>query len=319
MITITIVESTDKIVAGIPRYVTISTDIPSTVFYTLDGSIPDLYSDIYISDLYLPEGQTTVTLKLFATNGVNSSDIIVNEYSSDFGEIKLPRQEVIQNVNSCDTGPFTSNKSDSFSLFLGNTDAGVVVDKYGVENVNKRYDGEGNLIGGTDVAPTYSQVIYTTTNKIGETGRGIGNFPATVTIQKFPPPKESSNKNEALFDPRALVIYQNADDQQGPQHINRLFFNLDNTGADRDGNAFFTSGMESQVGTGSFVSKHYNPVTKRMNVYYRDSITNRWIINSYDASKIVFGATELYNIAKPRNHGIGMVFQWIPFKGSRLI
>jgi hypothetical protein len=53
IITITITESSVQLVSGIPKSVTITTNFPSTIFYTLDGSTPSVNSLIYVGERIL--------------------------------------------------------------------------------------------------------------------------------------------------------------------------------------------------------------------------------------------------------------------------
>lgn len=68
VISISITESSEQIVSGIPKFVNISTNIPSTIFYTIDGSTPTLFSNIYTEAIFLPIDKPTATLKVFASN-----------------------------------------------------------------------------------------------------------------------------------------------------------------------------------------------------------------------------------------------------------
>ncbi len=53
-ISIIIEESEAEVVSGIPKTVSITTNVPATIFYTLDGSDPNLFSTIYMSPIFLP-------------------------------------------------------------------------------------------------------------------------------------------------------------------------------------------------------------------------------------------------------------------------
>lgn len=47
VITITIIESVLQLIPGIPKFVTLETNIASNIFYTLDGTDPTLFSNVY--------------------------------------------------------------------------------------------------------------------------------------------------------------------------------------------------------------------------------------------------------------------------------
>lgn len=62
MINITIKKSQIELISGIPEYIIFETDVPSTVFYTLDGTVPDADSMVADGRVYLPTNQGTITL-----------------------------------------------------------------------------------------------------------------------------------------------------------------------------------------------------------------------------------------------------------------
>src|ERR1035437_7026687 len=80
VINITLTESEEQIVSGIPRAISISTNIPSTIFYTLDGSVPTLFSDMYIVPITMPTASLSVILNILATNGIDTAPILTETY-----------------------------------------------------------------------------------------------------------------------------------------------------------------------------------------------------------------------------------------------
>ena len=54
VISISLTESQDQVIVDIPRSVTLEANIPSTIFYTLDGTTPTITSSISIDELFLP-------------------------------------------------------------------------------------------------------------------------------------------------------------------------------------------------------------------------------------------------------------------------
>ena len=83
VINVTITVSTDQVVSGIPKTVSISTNVPATIFYTLDGTTPTLFSSIYTSPIFLPYTPLSVILNVMATNGTDSSPVITETYQTD--------------------------------------------------------------------------------------------------------------------------------------------------------------------------------------------------------------------------------------------
>ena len=112
VISVTITESTEQIVSGKPKFITIETNIPANIYYTLDGADPTTMSDIYIDKIYLPYEQNTLIVKVFATNGVDESPIIENKYSHEYPE-NLRRPRTVTDSNSSKSKqlyPFGTNE-----------------------------------------------------------------------------------------------------------------------------------------------------------------------------------------------------------------
>lgn len=328
VISITLTESSLQLIAGIPKYVTIEVSIPSTIFYTLDGSEPDVNSAIYLNSLSLPTNASAVTLKLFATNGTDSSAVLTKSYLSSFVGLRQSHDKIL-NASSTPAErdnlyPF-GNIGSVVPPQYGNT-AGLTVDSENIENIPDGYDGTGTgtQVGGTDLELSEYDLIFSETNSIGERGHGIGTLPANVVIRIPTPshPSTSSNTNSRHFNPRALVIYQDSSDTpidpEAPQ-INKQFFSTDNHEVVRNGAHLFNTGLDNMQPTGSFLRAHFNPREQKITYYYHDPATLRWIIskepyqpaaNAHNLSNIVFSS---------RQDGSGLIFKWIPFVGRRLI
>src|SRR3990167_6391539 len=112
VISITITEATKQVVSGIPSSVTLSTNIPSTIFYTLDGTTPTVDSSVYVGPILIPTDDASVTLGLFATNGVDSSAVITKVYGPTMSATRQPHDTVIgltPSIGSSNNFPFGDN------------------------------------------------------------------------------------------------------------------------------------------------------------------------------------------------------------------
>ena len=322
VITISITESPIQIVAGIPKNIILETNIPATIFYTLDDTEPTLNSNIAIGAIDLPTNNNTVILKMFATNGVDSSPIIESSFGPNFtDDLRRPRDKVIQLCpNNLDNRAFSTSTSDPHVRY-GNT-AGLVVDDPSKEQIPDGYDGTATGTPSTYTNKPYNRtnydIVYSETNNIGESGRGIGTLPAHVTIEQRVAPPLMSDANSRLFDPKALVIVQDGREKAEiiEPLLNRQFFSLGDDEKIRDGAKYQLTGYEGNSPTGSLLRPIYNKKEDTYRFYSRDSETNRWIV-SIEPNR---HAQQIKKEVLLPNQSFGQkkVFKWFPFKRSTL-
>lgn len=329
VISVSVTQSAEEVVSGIPRFITISTNVMATIFYTLDGSDPTLFSNIYTDTLQLPTNLLKVTLKILATNGTDSSPIVSNTYQTvELGKnARTPHSGTNAQANAPNTSqnpyPFGTNPIQPNQIFLGAGEAGLTVDNPLLPETSTGFNGQFEETGFVNEPligiPTETQpIIYSESNAIGERGPGIGTLPPN-TVQKPVPPPEQQNFSDKLFDPRALVIFQDftkPNDPNIPVEINRQFFSLQNVNVDKQGANLFNS-VDTAGPTGSFLRQHYNPTDQTLTYYYFDSSCNRWII-----SKTAYTPNaddgKYYNMVFSREKGAGFVFKWVNFKANYL-
>lgn len=324
VISLTITESTEQIVSGIPKTIVITANIASTIFYTLNGVDPDLNSTIYTGPIKLPTNQLSLIVKIFATNGTDSSPIISTTYQTNMlgKNVRFPHSSTdvpAQGVPTNDPRPFGSNPIQPDGHYLGPADAGMNVYNPLLPGQPNGFDGNENPTAYTNAPfigiPTQDlPVIISETDALGQTGPAIGFLPKSK-IQSPVPPKEESSTSDKVFDPKALVIFQdytNPNNLMDPVDVNRASFTLENVETTRQGNQYFNVGPDTPAPTGNFLRQHYNPRDNTITYYYFDSSVNRWIIsktsytpaaNAHNYSNIVFGKGE----------GAGWVFAWRPF------
>lgn len=331
VISLCVIENPDQIVSGIPLSISISTNIASSIFYTLDGTPPTLFSNIYVVPIQLPTNKTTVVLNVFATNGTDSSPILTYFYQTTVfggGDARIPHSGTTAPVNSTQAtinpAPFGSPPIESNQQFLGPAAAGLTVFNPDCPpGPPTGFDGFGNPEGFTNGQdkgiPTRNfPILYSETNFEGEEGRGIGTLPPKTIIPPTPIP-ERSDINSIYFDPRALVVLQDLTqpvDPGMPPHINRQFFTLEDVTHTREGNQMFntySNGGAPPV-SGGFVNRQFNSANNTMTYYYFDSTQNRWIISTTpytpNPGQYSYGS----NIVPMRSSS--KVYQWFPFKSS---
>jgi hypothetical protein len=344
-ITISIVESPLHLLAGIPSNVTLDTNMPATIFYTLDGTDPSVDSFVAVGAIEMPTDSAHVLLKAFATDGVDYSPVISQEYKTSVIGGRNPHDRAFTHPMTGATYPFGDNFENPNPTTFGNT-AGVIVDQE--DNPHRRPDGyrvqstpvsyNPNLPDGYDVyepggGAAYFikpkrkyDILFSETDDIGQTGKGIGTLPGRVLYVKprnDNTQKESSNAQRPLFDPRAMVIFQDSREEPydpSVPKINRPYFDLEDQAKARDG-SLLTNDVGAITPAGSFVKAHYNPTHNTMTYYYYDNRVGRWIISTEPYHQSQNPTSNLAGIVtrSSREAGVGLVFKWIPFKYRRLI
>ena len=82
MISLTIAEGDEELLDGFPEYITFKTDVPSNVYYTLDGSAPTEEALIAVGRVFLPTLSGTLEVKAIAISGDDSSDVVTAIYEN---------------------------------------------------------------------------------------------------------------------------------------------------------------------------------------------------------------------------------------------
>jgi len=289
VISITITSSEEQVVSGIPRTITISTNVSASIFYTLDGSTPTLFSSIYVSPIFLPTNKLSITLKVIATNGVDTSPIVTETFITNM--VDGTNARLAHSSTDAEAGdnlpglyPFGTNPSQPNAGFENPADAGITVDNPALPSTSTGFDGAGtpNAFTNASFDTTNYSIKYSTTDWQNKSGHGIGTLPAQVTLEVGSAPPETTDQNSNTFDPRAFVIFQDvaSEDPNSPPNINRMHFSLEDPEKTRDGNNFYTSGLDAPPASGSFLRSHYNPRTNSITYYYLDTWTNKWIIST---------------------------------------
>jgi hypothetical protein len=319
VISIQITESDDQVSSGIPRLLTITSNIVCNIFYTFDGSDPDFSSSIYTHPIVTPSNLNPLIFKVFATNGIDSTAIITQEYSSNISDgVRLSRPTTSADVgeSSPNRYPFGTGPIDLDGQYVNSSNSGQTVNDPSLDQIPNGYDGQRDLDGYTNLPYTSENynIKYSTTDSLGQYGKGIGTLPGnTGSIPKTSPPEET-DRYSSFFDPRAMVIFQDVskENPDDPPQINRQFFTL-NSDSSYYGDYLYNTGADVIAPSGSFVKSHYNPKDNTITYYYYDNSVNKWIISKTEFKSKSPNVGQLYNIFAPRDKSLGFVFQWRMF------
>lgn len=256
-IIITVVQSTNQIISGIPEYVEVETNVSSVVFYTFDGSDPTIESEFLTGTrLLLPTNVSSVVLKLVAIAGSESSDIFEHEWTTSIATI-TKRFEQNQGINIL---PPDAEVVDSLSINQSGSPA------------------RETSIDFIDLEMKASDRDKFKKFERGKTSLNFINFKLEMIINEEPYQSKVSTVNNNLdFDPKAgLIIIDGSTPEKMTAQAVKIINRPNDTMAPRSDSYNFRVGRES-VQASNLVRYFINPRTGKMVFYYFDSRECRWI------------------------------------------
>ena len=322
---LTVTEDATQVTFGIPKTLTLSTNFPSTIFYTIDDSEPSFDSDVYLGPIRLPTNQNTVIFKAFASDGTLVSTTTTKTYKPDVSVIHKPMDTVL-NANT-DKGAITraSLGASSVSLPVEYGEVGLrVTNAPDIEDEAFAYDGQGNRVGIADDELTTYSLIVNDRDTHGNYINKIGTISPKPTVIDPPDPNTpviSSKTSSRFFNPKALIIYSDSSDPN-PNNIvetNSQFFSF--MDLKKNPGELYNTAFESGPPTGGFVRWDYNPRDGTITYAYRDSNTNRWIFSKekYQPNDKVYNYSGMVFPSSPKDTGASrFVYRWPAFSSRKL-
>lgn len=299
VITITATGLGTELVSGVPQLLSLETNVPSTMFYTLDGSNPSSSSSVYLGPFELPT-ESYVRVRVRAVSGADKGYLDV-VFKADVSDLRLPRR------NEATYG------------------AGIVVDAYEAPNVLT--DGYSpDEYGFVDVPVRSSdyelEELDIQFSRTGVNGEGMGTL---LSVGFTPPPKNkvivhgasSPNNNNVFFNPRSLyIVIDGRDGYEDQIYDGYRIINRPNSGTVNP-RTYLDGRMLREPHpyiTGGLVRTFYSAKNNLSVSYYFDYNENRWIksIQNFDPSIVPS------NLGVRRAHGGPLVFKWIYNKRSSI-
>lgn len=285
----------NEIISGVPQLVSLYTNIPATLYYTLDGSVPTINASVYTDIIEMPV-DSSVRLRALALSGGDSGTLDLT-FATDNMEILTHRSGT----------------------------EGIVVDAYGITPV--LYDGYTTSPENIVNVPTrYSDyelvdldLKYSRTGPNGE-GPGtlitMGPIPASQyeKAEEIDEHASSPNNQNVYFNPKSVYITIDGRDGYADQVvriINRPYDGSLNIAKYQQGRLL--KELDLPI-TGGHVRSFYNAQTGTYVSYYFDTFELRWIksvqyVNPNDLPK---------NLGLRAAPGPAVVIQWIYNKRSAI-
>jgi hypothetical protein len=283
-ITLTFTASTEEIVSGVPRLVVISSDVPATIYYTIDGTDPTEDSAVYADAIDFPEGVGSVILSAFAIDSeLNTSEIFTTTYATNI--IRLERTHI--------TGS-----------------EGKVVDRVTDDRDNAiGYDADGDEVAYTDeelykLRPSYSSqgwqgIEAGTAISVGVPDPEDTPYPFDDDFDPY-----STIESSQFFNPYAKVIVMDARQDNEVSILNRPWGSLRNVSREFGGKRLVDAAEDPTYISGGFVKSFYSVENNVMVSYYFDRNTYRYIKSIQEMPATASGIGNW-------NHSFPLVFRWI--------
>ena len=237
VITLTFTGSDEEITSGIPIFMTIESNVPATIYYTLDASSPTTDSPIYIDTFEMTDGQTSVTLSAF---GVDSDGyvgaVLTQVFSADQGQIDVTRNIGLE---------------------------GIIVDQFlDLTDYVVGFDADGQATAFSDIPNIDLRQIHSSQGRLGiADGTQVEVFVPDPTDTPYPFDdnfQAFSNVSDDLFNPIAKTIINDNRETSITRVVNRPFGSI--RSLHRSGwGAQELRGTDSTYVSGGFVRRFYGP------------------------------------------------------------
>ena len=288
IVTLTFVGSDEEIVAGIPRTMTIESNIPATIYFTIDGSTPTTESPIYTGTFDMPDGKNSVILSAFGVDGLNEAGpVLTQTFAPDVTDISVSRNVGKEGfvLDWAYKGPDTPTRydADGYDAMFLDVDVETL-------DVIRSYRGWNGIAEGTEIEV------------------GIPDPSTTPSFEDDGLVMYSTPEVGELFNPHARLIFI---DNRKDNDINitlRPFGSLHNIYKEFGGKRLLEAADDAAYVSGGFVRRFYDTKNNVMVSYYFDHNEARYVKNIQELPEDIKNTN---NIGIQNNASTPLVFQWI--------
>jgi len=286
VVTLTFIGSEEEITSGVPKTMDILSNVPATIYFTIDGTAPTIDSPIYIDTIHFPTGQTSVILSAFGVDGNSvSGPILTQVFAADMTDISVSR-----NVG----------------------DEGIVVDRkeFGPDIIDG-FDADGNPNRFLDIEEIDLGLINSAKGYLGlaEGTQVEINFPLpTETPYPFDDNFALFSTPEVgeLFNPYARTIIIDNRIDNDINIIPRPYGSLHNIYREFGGHRLRNPADDAAYVSGGFVRRFYDAQKGVMVAYYFDHNEGRYVKNIQNLP------SNIPNTLGGGGYGsIPLIFKWI--------
>ena len=286
VITLSFIASDEEIVSGIPRYMTIESNVPSTIYFTLDATTPTINSPVYISTFEMSDGVNSITLSAFGIDADGYSGAILTQvFAPDVTRITVSRNIVPE---------------------------GIIVDGFDdLTNIEDGFDGSGNVVSFIDIPLIDLELIHSSEGRLGlADGTQIDIIKPSPEDTPYPFDDNfvafSTPQNAQFFNPYAKTIVIDDRVDNDIRIINRPWGSMRSMSKNFNGQMEIT-GSDSTYVSGGFVKAFFDAKKNVMVSYYFDHNQTRWV-KSIQA--LPSGITNVFGF---NQSGSPLVFRWLPY------
>ena len=286
VVTLTFTASDEEIVSGIPRYMTIESNVPATIHFTLDGTVPTENSPIYVDTFEMPDNENSVTLSAFGIDFDGYyGPTLTQTFSPDTTRIDVTRHVGYE---------------------------GLVVDRYvDLADIPYGYDSDGDINAVTDLNDLES---ITQRSERGRLGIADGTRVEILVPDPVDTPNPfddnfvafSTNENAQFFNPYAKTIVIDDRLDNDIRIINRPWGSIRKTMSRNLWGMQEVGGTDETYISGGFVKTFYSTKHNTMVSYYFDQNELRTVKSIQNLPENIPGINDNYLYKAPP-----LVFKWI--------